>query len=99
MSAKVFHIPLILSTPSMHLHSILQRAPTATNSAQKDHPNAKIYPSTETFLADPAIDLVVITTTPDSHFTLCKAALTAGKHVLVEKPFVPTSTEAQTLVE
>jgi predicted dehydrogenase len=99
MSAKVFHIPLILSTPSMHLHSILQRTPTETNSAQKDHPTAKIYSSTETFLADPAIDLVVITTTPDSHFTLCKAALTAGKHVLVEKPFVPTSTEAQTLIE
>ena len=49
--------------------------------------------------ADPAIDLVVITTTPDSHFALCKSALEAKKHVLVEKPFVPTAAEAETLIE
>lgn len=48
--------------------------------------------------ADPSIDLVVITTTPDSHFSLCAAALSSGHHVLVEKPFVPTSHEAEELI-
>jgi predicted dehydrogenase len=99
MSAKVFHIPLILTTPSMTLHSIVQRTPTSTNSAAKDHPYAKIYHSTEEMLADHEIDLIVITTTPDSHFTLCAAALHAKKHVLVEKPFVPTAAEAKELIE
>jgi predicted dehydrogenase len=99
LSAKVFHIPLILSTPSMTLHSIVQRTPTASNSASKDHPSAKIYNSTDAMFADPSIDLIIITTTPDSHFTLCKSALEAKKHVLVEKPFVPTSTEASELIQ
>jgi predicted dehydrogenase len=29
---------------------------------------------------DPAIDIVIITTAPDSHFALSKLALEAGKH-------------------
>lgn len=98
MSAKVFHIPLILSTPSMTLHSIVQRTPTASNKASKDHPSAKIYSSADAIFADPSIDLIVITTTPDSHFALCASALEAHKHVLVEKPFVPTAAEAETLI-
>ena len=49
--------------------------------------------------ADPSIDIIVITTTPDTHFAFTKAAIEAGKHVIVEKPFVPTSQEAQDLVE
>lgn len=49
--------------------------------------------------ADPSIDIIIITTTPDTHFSFTKAALEAGKHVLVEKPFVPTSVEAQRLIE
>jgi predicted dehydrogenase len=99
MSAKVFHIPLILSTPSMILHSIVQRTPTPTNSASKDHPQAQIYNITDAMFADPSIDLIVITTTPDSHFALCKSALEAKKHVLVEKPFVPSVKEAEALIE
>lgn len=98
MSAKVFHIPLILSTPSMTLHSIVQRSPTPSNSAQKDHPSAKIYSSADEMISDPAISLIIVTTTPESHFSLCKSALEAGKHVLVEKPFVPTAAQATQLI-
>ncbi|CZR54286.1 related to oxidoreductase [Phialocephala subalpina] len=99
MSAKVFHIPLILVTPTFKLHSIVQRTPKPNDDASKDHPSAKIYHSAETLFADPAIDIIIVTTTPDTHFTFTKAALEAGKHVLVEKPFVPTSAEAQQLID
>ena len=49
--------------------------------------------------ADSSIDIIAITTTPDTHFFFTKTALESGKHVIVEKPFVPTSAEAQQLVE
>ncbi len=39
---------------------------------------------------DPDIDLVVIATPNDTHFPLAKAALEAGKHVVVDKPFTAT---------
>jgi predicted dehydrogenase len=98
LSAKVFHIPLILTTPSFNLHSIVQRTPVPGNSAGEDHPTIKVLPSTDALFAESDVDIVVVTTTPDSHFALTKAALEAGKHVIVEKPFVPTAQEADALI-
>ncbi len=53
----------------------------------------------EELLADPSIDLIVITTPNETHFPYSKAALLAGKHVVVEKPFTNTVAEAKELVE
>ncbi|KAJ4302027.1 hypothetical protein N0V88_002160 [Collariella sp. IMI 366227] len=75
LSAKVFHIPFIALTPTLKLHSILQRTPTPSSSAPADHPTAIHHTSFDALLADPDLDI----------------------HVLVEKPFVPTSAEADAL--
>ena len=99
MSAKVFHIPLIAVTPSFKLHSIVQRSPKPNDDASKAHPSAKIYRSADEMFTDPSIDIIVITTTPETHFSFTKSALESGKHAIVEKPFVPTSAEAQALVD
>jgi predicted dehydrogenase len=99
MSAKVFHIPLVLTTPSFHLAAIVQRKPIPTNSAAADHPSTKLYNSYPDLLADTSIDIVIVTSTPETHYEMCAAALRAGKHVMVEKPFVPTSAEADSLVK
>jgi len=90
---------LITVVPAFNLHSIVQRHPTPDNDARKDHLGIKAYSSSEEMVRDPAIDVVVITTVPTSHFELCKLALEHGKHVIVEKPFTPTSKEAEELVE
>ncbi|KAK6197211.1 hypothetical protein LQW54_010827 [Pestalotiopsis sp. IQ-011] len=98
LSAKVFHIPFIKVTPSLKLHSILQRSPKPDDSAPSDYPDLKHYTTYDSFIADSDLDLVVLTTTPPTHFDLASQALKAGKHVLCEKPFVPTSAEADKLV-
>ena len=41
---------------------------------------------------------MVITTTPSTHYELSKLCLEHGKHVIVEKPFTPTSAEAEKLI-
>lgn len=99
MSAKVFHIPLVQVTPQFKLHAIVQRTPKPNDDASKDHLDAKIYHTAEEMFGDSSVDVIAITTTPDTHFSFAKAAIEAGKHVIVEKPFVPTSAEAQQLVE
>lgn len=98
MSAKIFHIPFIAVTPQFKLHSIVQRSPKDGNSAPRDHPEAKHFTDVKQMLSDPEVDVMVITTPPDNHFELTKAVLEAGKHVLTEKPFVPTSAEADKLI-
>jgi len=114
LSAKVFHIPLILTVPEFKIYAIVQRSPKPDDDAEKDHPGVKVYRSSSEMAQDPAIDVIVVTTVPDSHFSLTKEALEGGKHgnnhvwalkhhrlinaVVVEKPFTPTSKEADELI-
>ncbi|MGX6962231.1 Gfo/Idh/MocA family oxidoreductase [Vagococcus xieshaowenii] len=46
---------------------------------------------------DEALDLVVITTPPSSHYELAKEALNHHKNVLLEKPFCETTEQAKEL--
>jgi predicted dehydrogenase len=50
-------------------------------------------------LDDPSIEGVAIATSVRSHFELARAALEAGKHVLVEKPMAASSREASELID
>ncbi|MPY72501.1 MAG: gfo/Idh/MocA family oxidoreductase, partial [Alphaproteobacteria bacterium] len=47
-------------------------------------------------LADPCVDAVLLAT-PGSHAQLARQALSAGKHVLAEKPFAHTVAECDEL--
>ena len=83
---------------------------TATVSAVSDlRPDrlkllAARYPAVATttnqqeLLNSPAIDAVAIATPVSSHFELAMAALKAGKHVLVEKPFTATVEQGLQLI-
>jgi scyllo-inositol 2-dehydrogenase (NAD+) len=51
-------------------------------------------------LDNPDISAIIVSSTPeDTHYTFTKAALLAGKHVLVEKPLCETLEEAGELIE
>jgi predicted dehydrogenase len=49
-------------------------------------------------LLDSDIDCVVIATPVNTHYSLAKEALLAGKHVLVEKPITADSSQAEELI-
>jgi predicted dehydrogenase len=55
--------------------------------------------SFEEVLADQAVGAVAIATPAATHFDLVRAALEAGKHVLVEKPLTPTVAEGRKLAD
>jgi UDP-N-acetyl-2-amino-2-deoxyglucuronate dehydrogenase len=48
--------------------------------------------------ADEGVDAVVVSTPTSTHYPLAKAALAAGKHVLVEKPLAMTSDEGRQVI-
>jgi predicted dehydrogenase len=56
------------------------------------------YASFEAMLADPAVDVVHLTTPNHLHFDQARAALAAGKHVVCEKPLAMTSAETAELL-
>jgi predicted dehydrogenase len=55
--------------------------------------------SFETVLRDRSVDAVAIATPAATHFDLVRAALEAGKHVLVEKPLTLSVSEGRKLVD
>ena len=62
------------------------------------HPHLKLFADAMDLMADPDIDAVLIATPVSSHYPLARAALDAGKHVMVEKPMCSTSEEADDLI-
>jgi predicted dehydrogenase len=51
----------------------------------------------DALLGDPALDAVAVVTDINSHFPLAQAALSAGKHVFVEKPLATTAAQCRSL--
>lgn len=60
-------------------------------------PNA--HGSYQALVADPLVDVVYVATPHPFHAANAMAALQAGKHVLVEKPFAMNSREARSVVD
>jgi scyllo-inositol 2-dehydrogenase (NADP+) len=95
MSSKVFHAPLITANPDLALHTILQRSDA---SALVDYPHASVVKTFDEIINSAAIDLVVVNTPNEHHYPMARAALLAGKHVVVEKPFTLSLAEGEELI-
>jgi scyllo-inositol 2-dehydrogenase (NADP+) len=94
-AAKFFHIPFLRTLDQYELVSILQRS---TDEAKNDFPELTIARSIDELVQQQDLDLVVITTSNDTHFDFAKKAMLAGKHVVVDKPFTNTLEEATELI-
>lgn len=96
MSGMVFHAPLLMRHPAYHLTHVLERS---SEKSQQHFPNIKIVRSFEALLEVPSIELVVVNTPNALHFEMAQQALRAGKHVVLEKPFTVTYSEAEALIK
>lgn len=95
LGGSIFHAPMIAATPGLRLARISSRS--ADPATLHPYPGVQLDETPQAMLDDPAIALVVVCTPNASHYTLAKAALQAGKHVVVDKPFVLSSAEGDEL--
>lgn len=96
LSGKVFHTPFLEASELFELTTIVQRS---GDDAAKIYPTARIERSFTAVLEDDDIEVVAICTPNLLHFSMAKEVLLAGKHVIIEKPFVATSAEGEELIE
>ncbi|MBN2814531.1 MAG: Gfo/Idh/MocA family oxidoreductase [Bacteroidales bacterium] len=96
MSGKVFHAPLLHVNPRYKMVKIMQRS---ASDALDRYPYVQIVQQAEDIFHDPEIDLVLVNTPDHTHVEYTRAALEAGKHVVVEKPFVHEIHEGQGLID
>ena len=95
MSGQIFHAPFISVNPKFNLYGVLERT---KNLAQKQYPNIKTFRSLDELLDDKSIELVIVNTPNITHYEFSKKVITAGKHLVVEKPFTATVSEAEELI-
>ncbi|MEC3880856.1 oxidoreductase [Parapedobacter sp. 10938] len=97
-AGQVFHAPVITSVAGLRLHRVTARKPEQQALLRQRYPHAIPVANAEAIIQADDIDLVVVATSNDVHHPLAKAALLAGKHVVVEKPFTNTSAQADELI-
>lgn len=89
-SARVFHLPFLRNDSRFAIKKVLERH---SEKSREFLPDVEIVRQYEALLSDD-VDLIIITTPNQTHYEMVKAALLAGKNVLVEKPLVATSQQA-----
>lgn len=95
LAAASFHAPLIGAVPGMRLASVVT---SRGADVARDWPGSTVVADAATLFADSAIDLVVIATPDHLHAPLAQAALDAGKHVVIDKPFVTDPADGAALI-
>lgn len=93
-AGQTFHAPVLSAVPGLELAAVASSQP---HKVKADWPGVDVVPDTAALLARTDIDLVVVATPNAQHFPVAKAALEAGKHVVVDKPFTLDVAEARVL--
>ncbi|MDB5703392.1 MAG: oxidoreductase [Sphingomonas bacterium] len=95
LAGASFHAPLVEAVPRLRLKSVVT---SRTEEVAKAFPQATTVASAEALIADPSIGLIVIATPNDLHAPLARAALEAGKHVVIDKPFAVDPADGEALI-
>lgn len=93
-ASKTFHAPLIAGTPGLELAAVVS---SDAGKVHADWPALPVVSEPQALFNDPSLDLIVIPTPNDTHYPLAQQALAAGKHVVVDKPFTVTLSQARAL--
>jgi predicted dehydrogenase len=93
------HNKAVRATEGMTLHAVCDTNPERLTAALQISPDAKTFSDANEMLSDGEIDLVVISTPPNTHYKWAKQALTLGLHVMLEKPMALTTDECDELME
>ena len=95
VAGSVFHAPLVQAEPGLRLVAVASGRPERV---RRDHPQVRVVGTPAELLDDPAVELVVVAAPNTLHFELTGLALRAGRHVVVDKPFVNQVAEADELI-
>src|SRR6516164_9015537 len=83
--------------PASTVRTVVDKDAGRLEQVRARFPHVNVTDKVEAVWADPAVQAVVIATPTSTHYPLVKAALGAGKHVLVEKPITTRAEDAQEL--
>jgi len=92
------HNLAVQGTDGLELTAVCDTNPARIAAAQELAPSAAAFGDATEMLDSGLIDLVVISTPPNSHHSWAKAALERGLHVVLEKPMALTAAQCDELM-
>lgn len=92
LGGRAFHAPYVRVTPGMELRAVVSRNAAKVHA---DLPGMRVAPDVAALLAEPGIDLVIVSSPDALHAEHALAAIGADKHVLIDKPFATTLADAR----
>jgi len=95
---KHFHAPFICAAEGLELAGIVARAPETIARAKADFPDVPVYPSLAAML-EAGVDIVTITTPPQTRRELVLEAIEAGVAIVADKPFAPDAQTGRELAD
>ena len=101
LAAQVFHMPLLQLVGTANTKAAITAVYSAkpATAVHRYLPQATVFNDLAEFFASADVDVVIVTTPNQYHGSIARQALLADKHVIIDKPFVPTVTEGADLIE
>ena len=96
--ARRVQLPALALVPGAKATAIASGHRANAEAVAKEFGLAHVFSDGTELARSPDVDLVIVSSTPDSHARFAIAALEAGKHVLCEKPMALDAFEAAQMV-
>lgn len=93
------HARAVGGTPGLALVAVCDPNPDRVRAAQEMAPGLVAHDTPQALFDDPGVDVVIVSTPPDSHAGWAIQALEAGCHVVVEKPMALTAHECDEILD
>ena len=99
LAGSTFHAPVVATTPGLHVAAVVTSDAGRRGRALHDHPGVRVFERAEHLLQSASdVDVVVIASPNHTHVPLALAALAAGLHVVVDKPFATSAADGWRLI-
>ena len=92
------HVQAIHRIPDCEVVALCDREPLMAKQLGERFGISACFSELSEMLEAARLDVVHITTPPQSHYSLAKQCLESGSHVYLEKPFTITAREAESLI-
>jgi len=92
------HGTAISNVPGLTYALVCDRSENRLATARQAFPGIRTCTNVNEVAEDPDIDLVIVSTPPNTHATISMQMLRASKHVVSEKPFCLTTAEADEMI-
>lgn len=98
-AGRIFHAPFLAADPAFRIDAIVTADPGRAAEARREHPSVRVVPDAEALWERRGeLDLVIVASPSGTHAELAEAALQAGCHVVVDKPFVADADQGEALM-